>query len=311
MAKDEPLVSVVIPTYNRADLLPRAVDSVLNQTYENLEVIVVDDGSTDNTEEVIKDYTDPRVRYIKLEENRGQNPARNVGIRAADGEFIANQDSDDKWLPEKLEKQMEVYLEDPDVPKLVYTKVRGRFKDGTTVTVPEKWVDNKEGYVHDQLLRGNFVSTVGMLTEEKCLKKVGYWDEELPRMTDWDLALRLSKHFEFRLVDEVLVLAFHEDEHVQADVDALLEGYERIFEKHLEDFFRHPSILASHYFRMASGYIQKRELKNATEYQKKAFEVDRYSVWNILKFFASFFGVSFYKNFRGFYRRIAYAPPLR
>jgi len=308
MGEDKPLVSVVIPTYNRANLLPRALDSVLNQTYENLEVIVVDDGSKDDTEEVMKEYDDPRVKYIRFEENKGANVARNTGIKSAESNFIALQDSDDKWLPKKLEKQMDLYLEDPDTPKLVYCKVRGTFANGSTVTVPENWVNPKEGYLHDQLLRSNFVSTVGMLTEKKCLEKVGYFDEELPRKQDWDLALRLSKHFEFKFIDEVLVHAYHEDQHIQSDVDALLEAYELIFEKQIENFLEYPSILASHYFRIASGYIHKKELDKATEYQKKAFDVDRYSIWNILKFFASFFGVSFYKNFRGLYRRITLFP---
>jgi glycosyltransferase involved in cell wall biosynthesis len=101
-------VSVVIPTYNRASLLGRAIKSVLEQTYQDFEIIVVDDASTDNTEEVVRNLRDRRIRYLRHEKNRGGSAARNTGIRAAWGQYIAFQDSDDEWLPEKLKKQMEV-----------------------------------------------------------------------------------------------------------------------------------------------------------------------------------------------------------
>ena len=100
------MISVIIPTYNRASLLPRALDSVLRQTWEDLEVIVVDDASRDDTPQVMAACTDPRVRYIRLEKNSGACVARNTGVAQARGEWIAFQDSDDLWLPEKLEKQM-------------------------------------------------------------------------------------------------------------------------------------------------------------------------------------------------------------
>lgn len=100
-------VSVVIPTYNRAELLSRAIDSVLAQTYDDFELLVVDDGSTDDTEAVVTAYDDDRVRYLAHETNRGANPARNTGIEAAEGEFVAFLDSDDEWRPRKLEAQLD------------------------------------------------------------------------------------------------------------------------------------------------------------------------------------------------------------
>ena len=111
------LVSVVIPTHNRADLLPRAIDSVLNQTYSNFEIIVVSDGSTDNTEEVVKSYSDKdsRIRFIGYSPARGGNIARNTGIEAAKGEYVAFLDDDDEWMPEKLKKQIKVMESNPDI----------------------------------------------------------------------------------------------------------------------------------------------------------------------------------------------------
>lgn len=100
-----PLVSVIIPTYNRVRTLPAAIDSVLNQTYKNLELIVMDDGSEDGTEQYVRNIADPRIRYRKSERNMGPSAARNNGAKLAAGEYLAFQDSDDEWMPDKLEKR--------------------------------------------------------------------------------------------------------------------------------------------------------------------------------------------------------------
>ena len=97
------LVSVVIPTYDRAELLPRAVRSVLAQTYQNMEIIIVDDGSRDNTQEVVKSFSDPRVRYVRHDTNRGVSAARNTGIKNSRGEFIGLLDSDDEYFFEEVD----------------------------------------------------------------------------------------------------------------------------------------------------------------------------------------------------------------
>lgn len=123
IAKNNPKVSVIIPTYNRAHLIGRAIKSVLNQTYKDFEIIIVDDGSTDKTEEVVKDFKDERVRYIRREKNKGGSAARNTGIKAARGEYIAFQDSDDEWLPEKLEKQMKAFEAMAMAKPVIATKV--------------------------------------------------------------------------------------------------------------------------------------------------------------------------------------------
>jgi len=133
----DPIVSVIIPTYIRAHVLAKAIQSLLNQTYQDFEIIVVDDGSIDNTEEVVKSFNDPRIRYIRHKENCGGSAARNTGIRAAYGECIAFQDSDDEWLPEKLEKQMQVFENAPAEVGVVYTgfrRIQGRSKAGSEPT---------------------------------------------------------------------------------------------------------------------------------------------------------------------------------
>ena len=113
-------VSVVIPSYNRAHLVKRAIDSVLNQTYREFEVIVVDDASTDGTAEIVKGLADQRVRYVKHQANRGVSESRNTGIKAAKGHLIGFLDSDDEWLPHKLRKQIDRFNELPSDTGVVY-----------------------------------------------------------------------------------------------------------------------------------------------------------------------------------------------
>ena len=104
-----PTVTVVIPTYNRANLLGRSIRSVIGQTYGDFELIIVDDGSTDSTAEIAASFDDERVKYIRREQNGGVGAARNTGIKAAIGKFVAFNDHDDEWLPDKLERQMKIF----------------------------------------------------------------------------------------------------------------------------------------------------------------------------------------------------------
>ncbi|HII60985.1 glycosyltransferase family 2 protein [Pyrococcus horikoshii] len=117
------LVSVVLPTYNRAKVLPRAIESVLNQTYTNIELIIVDDGSRDNTKEIIREFQsqDERIVYLRNKRNLGANAARNIGIMHSTGEFIAFMDSDDMWLPWKLERQIKIMYSSLNSYPIVYS----------------------------------------------------------------------------------------------------------------------------------------------------------------------------------------------
>lgn len=143
MLNEKPTVSVILPTYNRAHLVGRAIQSVLDQMYQDFEIIVVDDGSGDNTEEIINGFTDTRIRYVKHQKNKGGSAARNTGIKLAKGKYIAFQDSDDEWLPDKLEKQMKAFKKASDEVGVVYTGFH-RIKDGITYYVPSDDITKKK-----------------------------------------------------------------------------------------------------------------------------------------------------------------------
>ena len=174
-----PLVSVVIPTYNRIHSLPASVESVLKQTYENLELIIMDDGSGDGTEAYVKSIADERVRYQKSDVNMGPSAARNKGAELASGEYLAFQDSDDEWMPDKLEKQMKVMLAGDNA--LVYCEF-GLHRNGELLAIiPPRKIpyQEKQGSLFSYLLVYPLISTQTILIKTRDFIEMGGFNETL------------------------------------------------------------------------------------------------------------------------------------
>jgi glycosyltransferase involved in cell wall biosynthesis len=197
------LVSVVIPSYNSARFVAGAIDSALAQTYWPLEIVVVDDGSTDNTAEVLAPYGD-RIRVLR-QENRGLAGARNCGLRAAKGDLIALLDADDQWLPEKLEKQVAL-LGDPDVG-LVHCAF-WHWRPDTDERIRRDLIGRARyvGDCYERLFTANGVLPSTALFRRACLDRAGLFDERLRSVEDLDLWYRMARHFRFAYVDEPLAL---------------------------------------------------------------------------------------------------------
>jgi glycosyltransferase involved in cell wall biosynthesis len=203
---------------------------VLGQSYKDLELIVIDDASTDDTQEIVKKLTDARVRYILHHKNCGAGAARNTGIRAAQGIYVAFQDSDDEWLPQKLERQIQrLKAASPDTA-VVYTAFL-RHQVDKVVYIPKASVKNKNGYIHKELIKGNFIGTPTMLVPKDLLFKVGLFDEKLPRLQDWDLVIRLSKLYQFFYIDEPLVNVYRTRDSLSEDKKGLEVALRQILEK--------------------------------------------------------------------------------
>jgi len=264
-----PKVSVIIPTYNRAHLIARAIQSVLNQTYQDFEIIVVDDGSTDNTEEVVKGFNDGRIRYIQHEKNKGEAAARNTGIKAARGEYIASQDSDDEWLPEKLRKQMEVFKSASSRVGVVYTGF-WRIKDNKKVYTPSSNIKPKEGDIHKNLLKENFIGTPVTLIKKECFHKVGMFNETLPHLVDWEIWIRISKYYQFRCIDEPLLISYYTPDSISADRNALVRARKFILDKYFEDIKKDKRVLANHYLSISAILWANREFQEGESYFAKA-----------------------------------------
>lgn len=197
----DPLVSIIIPTYNRALLGPDSVRSALAQTYPNREVIVVDDGSTDGTAERMEEEFGSAITLVRRD-HAGPAVARNAGIRAARGELIGFLDSDDLWMPEKLARCVPALMARPETGA-VYTALRIRELDtGRTYLQPQYTVSGD--IARELFLECKGVNTSTLLVRRSCLDKVRGFDEEFFRVQDWDLMLRLAEVAEYVHVPDVL-----------------------------------------------------------------------------------------------------------
>ncbi|OGH97973.1 MAG: hypothetical protein A2104_05240 [Candidatus Melainabacteria bacterium GWF2_32_7] len=231
----KPKVSVIITTYNRLDYLGYAIESVLNQTYDDLELIIVDDGSTDNTREFVNSYYDDRIIY-HYQENKGQNPARNKGMELARGEYIAHLDSDDTWTSTKLEKQVNILENNADIG-LVYCGTLLIDKQNNNIGTQPMIIHN--GNVLDKLLMTNFLYNGSCaLFRKECLEKVGLFDESFKRMTDWEFYLKFAIYYKFYGINEYLLKYRIHNETMSKD----FKSYETYGIKILEKIFNHKDL---------------------------------------------------------------------
>ena len=196
-----PLVSVVIPTYNRAWTLEKAVDSVLNQAYDPFELIVVDDGSTDETASVLGKYEN-RLQVV-TQVNRGVSAARNAGIRRARGELIALLDSDDAWLPGKLKVQVDYFIQHPTC--LICQTEEIWIRNGVRVN-PGKRHRKEAGMIFERSLALCLVSPSAVMMRKSLLDEVGLFDERLPACEDYDLWLRIAWKHPVHLIHRQLIV---------------------------------------------------------------------------------------------------------
>ena len=200
----EPEVSIIIPTYNRADFLKEALESLANQTFKNFEVLVVDDGSTDSTRDIIKSYA-PKINLssIYLEENRGVSHARNLGIQKGVAPWIAFLDSDDLWLPQKLEMQLQ-YLKDHPELEICQTEEIW-IRRGIRVN-PMKKHQKSGGDIFKRCLELCMVSPSATVISRGLFEKVGPFNEALPVCEDYDLWLKISSQYPIGLLSKPLII---------------------------------------------------------------------------------------------------------
>ena len=274
--KEDYLVTVVIPTHNRSDLLPRAIRSVLGQTYKNLECIVVDDASNDGTEQVVREFEDNRLIYLRHETSLHASAARNSGIKKARGEFLAFLDDDDEWLPQKLEKQLGLITSSSEQVGLVYC-----------------WLDC---YEEEQLvsqrhpkLRGNiFKQTLDrqpignsstLLVRRSVIETVGGFDESLPRGNDGDFIRRICRDYEVDFVPEVLVKVYigHKHERITSvDEKSLrnaIKGHSIKLVKFKDQLDQYPTQAANIHATIAYHYAMLGEWKNCINYFRLAAQI--------------------------------------
>jgi len=290
-------VSVIIPTYNRAHLIGRAIQSGLAQTYRDFEIIVVDDGSTDDTESVVRGFEDGRIRYVRLPENKGGNAARNAGIEAAGGRFIAFLDSDDEYLPARLEKTVPVLAAAPERVGVVYSNF--------LITRGGYLTRGVSGDIYAHELQYNYVSVCGALIKRECLAGNPF-DEELPAFQDWELWIRLAKQYHFLYVDEPLFVWHCEDdgpERTSRNIEKLVTANRMILEKHGADLSRYPKIYAQLLYNIGHNLCKMRDVKAGRRYLRKSLACYPKGVKPAVAWLLSLGGGQFYTRTVGLRQR--------
>ena len=230
-----PLISVIIPTYNRTHCLGRSVQSVLNQTHTNLEIIIVDDGSIDDTEGLVASWTDARLCYIK-QANQGPSAARNNGVANAKGDIIAFHDSDDEWVENKIEKQLEYWRSHPECG-LIYSAYEIKLPSGDCYTIPPKgeW-GNLSGDIYSRILLQNTIGAPTVLMNKRVFQEVGGFDESMRILEDWDFDLKVDKKYQIGFVPEVLFKVAGSEGGVSSNLGAYYQNRCYLLRKYRADY---------------------------------------------------------------------------
>lgn len=224
---NDPTIDVIIPTYNGLPYLKETVQSVLDQTYKNFELYIIDDGSTDKTKAFVQSLKDKRVHYHK-KKNGGQSTARNVGITISHSPFITFLDADDLWYPQKLEKQMAIMKKNPRVG-LVYGHQYNIDENGIILGNLRIW---KRGKIFNDLCGGNFIagSASMVLIRREVINDVGVFKEDFMIGEDWELWLRIAKKYEIDFVPEIIAALRQRTDGMQQNRKKMADGLTYNFE---------------------------------------------------------------------------------
>jgi len=275
-------VSVIIPTFNRRDYLPIALNSVLAQTYRDYEIIVIDDGSSDDTREILTPYA-KSIRYF-YQENRGIAGARNRGIGESRGPYIALLDSDDYWLPRKLEHQIAHLKENPQWG-MVATRCSSISADGR---FRKQNRPGKSGWILTDLFRSNFIRTSSAMITRECLDRVGCFDESLPECEEYDLWLRIARHYPVAFINEPLTVYTDNPHGVSTDSLAgrlvRLKVLEKEYLKECIPQALYRKRLARNYHYVGRHYLKRGERSEGKKYLKQALSLNPLDLKNLLHY---------------------------
>ena len=290
-----PRISVVIPSYNRAQHIEKAIDSVFEQKMENIEIILVDDGSTDNTREIIQKKYGDRVRYF-YQENQGSPGARNTGIKNARGDYVAFLDSDDYWRPDKLERQLALINEHPEyglvASRCAKIQYAGNLKKSNR-PLSYQGRRGKSGWVLKDLFEKNFIRTSSVMIRKDCFDSVGLFDEELLQTQDYDLWLRMAAEYPVGFINEALTV--YVDNPNGISIDSLigrlyrLRALEKDYLKKKISVKRYNHRMAKNYNVIGRHYLQRGDREKGLVYLKKAQQLAPFYLKYTLYFIKGFF----------------------
>lgn len=306
-----PLVSIVFPTRNRAHLLHEAILRILKQTYPHFELIIVDDGSTDNTPEVVeeikKETGDDRIRFIHFETHRGGAQARNAAMRAAKGKYIASQDDDDEWEPAYLERQVNNLENLPDEYGMSYVSYLRILSNGKKVPMPPRAFKPKSGYIYGgDIMHKNYCPFQAGMIRKSVLEKVGLVCEQIDSLYDWEMWLRIAKKYKIAHIDEPLFTWRYTPNSNSSDpkkIQRQIEARNYILKEFGEDI-KHFGYLPHHMSRLADLLIRAGNMREARHSLWQGIRNAPFSLMLWLKFIATFFDKTFYLSLQQWWRNL-------
>jgi glycosyltransferase involved in cell wall biosynthesis len=298
-----PRVSVLIPTRNRARLMREAIVSVLAQTFQDFEIIIIDDASEDDTQAVISSLSDVRIRYFRHATNRGEAASRNAGVAHAGGEYIAFLDDDDTWLPEKLAMQVELLDRCPARIGGVYTAYdRVDIKTGAIIsTVPAE----KRGNIYGELRAQNWVGCPSaVMVRRECFDKVGRFDEQIKFGVDYDMWIRISRFYDFEVLNLPLVhYAVHSDR-LSADTGTILRGKEDQLAKYADYFAADRRSYGRYFLSLGVLYCYNRKLVEGRAALRRAIRIYPFEMRPYVNLFFSLWGSENFIRMKSFKDRL-------
>ncbi|MEP9410713.1 MAG: glycosyltransferase family 2 protein [Candidatus Brocadia sp.] len=297
-----PKVSVVIPTYNRPEFLSSAIASVLNQTFQDFEIIVVDDGSKDNTPEVVNRLNNKKIKYIRNEINKGEAGARNTGIMNSNSEYIAFLDDDDEWLPEKLALQVDLLKNSPTKVGVVYT---GYIEvDKTSRKILQKIFPIKRGYIHRDLFIKNYVGVPStVIVRRICFERIGLFDGNVVYPTDYDMWIRLSKEFHFEYIKKPLVKYYIHKNTISSNYEIRIQGIKVMLERYSNIYYSNCKAHSQYLIRLGILYCCNGSAGKGRESFLKAIRLYPFDVRNYIFLGLSLLGTNNFRRLQNFMKR--------
>ncbi|MFU7515534.1 glycosyltransferase family 2 protein [Clostridium sp. HCS.1] len=272
------MVSVIIPTYNRADTLKESIVSVINQGDYINEIIIIDDNSSDCTEKIVKSLNDSRIIYKKLNKSVGACNARNIGINLSSYDYIAFHDSDDIWCQGKIEKQINI-LKNKKVD-IVCSGFNKYYNDN--VTYIGRDIESED--IYKELLKENFIGTPTIFGKKECFKS-NMFDSSMPRFQDWELMIRLSKKYKVYFLNEPLVNAYVQENSISKKVLDGAQALKIILKKNMEEISCNKVLLESYYRRIG---VYSLETNDYHKYFYEAIKANK-SIKSIIDYILSLF----------------------
>jgi len=298
-----PKVSVIIPTHNRAEYLRNAIESASKQTFQDLEIIVVDDNSTDHTAEVVEGFENRKIKYIRKNVKKGPSAARNTAILESKGKYIAFLDDDDEWVPNKLQEQIKLL----DRSKL---KICGVYSNRLVLERATKRLisanpqaDKLKGNLLSQLLIGSPIHTSTVLLKKRCLDEIGLFDETMSYMEDRDLWIRLSLKYDFEYINDPLSIAYvHKQGHLSESLEGQTAGREKLLQKYSNLFSQNKKSWSKLHLLQGAQYCQLKNMKKGRKNILKGIKINPFNFEAYLHLLSSIFGQSAYQFLRKSFR---------